>query len=48
MESILAHPKVKSAGSIELMCLDEKDPFYEKFAFSRDVGGVHLMRQKKN
>ena len=47
MDAILAHPKVKNAGSIELMCLDEKDNFYAKWGFSRDVGGVHLMRQKQ-
>lgn len=44
MELVLAHGDLKHVKHFELYCFSELSPFYEKFGFSTDVGGVKLMR----
>jgi GNAT superfamily N-acetyltransferase len=45
VERIFAHPELSAVRHIELYCLSELVPFYEKLGFSTDVGGVRLMRR---
>jgi predicted GNAT family N-acyltransferase len=46
IEKILQDSDLKKVKHIELYCLPELVPFYEKFGFSTDVSGVSLMRRK--
>jgi GNAT superfamily N-acetyltransferase len=46
MDQIVRHPKLESVKHIELYCLPEVVPFYEKWGFSTDVAGVTFMRRK--
>jgi len=45
MERILQHSDLRNVRHIELYCLPELVPFYEKLGFSADVSGVCLMRK---
>ncbi len=45
MEAILNHPELKHVRHVELYCLPELGPFYEKWGFSKEVGGIHFMRK---
>ena len=45
MYSIQNHPKLNEVKHFELYCLPEMEAYYEHFGFSKDVGGVTLMRQ---
>lgn len=46
MERITNHPDLEHVRHLELYCLPEMIPFYEKWGFSTDVSGVSLMRRK--
>lgn len=45
MDRVLADPRLASVRHIELYCLPELVPFYERCGFASDVGGVQLMRK---
>jgi GNAT superfamily N-acetyltransferase len=45
VERIFEHPELKAVKHLELYCLPELVPFYEKLGFSPDVGGVRLLRR---
>ena len=45
MEEMLAHPDVARARHVELYCLPELEPFYERWGFIGDIGGVRLVRR---
>lgn len=45
MDRIVAHPALAGVKHIELYCLPELIPFYERWGFSADAGGVVLMRK---
>jgi len=45
MKRIHEHPSLKNVKHLELYCLPELVPFYEKLGFVSDVGGVVLMRR---
>jgi GNAT superfamily N-acetyltransferase len=45
MSLILEHAKLKNVRTIELYCLPELVPFYERFGFTDDVGRLRLMRR---
>ena len=45
METVLNHPKVSLARSVELVCQPELIPFYQRFGFSDQVGRSQLMRR---
>ena len=47
LEIIKSHEKLKDVKHFELYCLPEMVPFYERYGFSREVGGVTLMRYEK-
>jgi GNAT superfamily N-acetyltransferase len=42
---VLNHEKLQGVGSFELYCLPELIPFYERHAFSDNVGNIRLMRR---
>jgi predicted GNAT family N-acyltransferase len=42
---ILNHEKLRDVACVELYCLPELTPFYEKHGFSGDVGRIRLMRR---
>ena len=45
LNAVLNHPELKSVRHFELYCLPELEPFYEKWGFSKEVGGVYFMRK---
>lgn len=45
MALILGHPDLKAVRSFELYCLPELEPFYGRYGFSGDTGGIRLMRR---
>lgn len=45
ISEILSHEKLRQVKHFELYCLPEMEAYYEKFDFSTEVGGVHLMRR---
>ena len=45
MEAVLAHPKLKHVDHFDLHCLPDMYPFYEKWGFTTDLGGVGHMRR---
>ena len=45
MEWVLSHPDLGRVKHFELYCLPELRPFYEKWGFVAEVGGVDLMRR---
>lgn len=48
MEQVLGHRDLAGVRNFELYCLPELIPFYERWGFSSDVGGVLLMRKKRD
>jgi len=45
MERLLDHPAVRGAHHVELYCLPELEPFYERWGFTGEIGGVRLIRR---
>jgi len=45
MEDLLAHPLLRKVQHIELYCLPEIEPFYERLGFTASIGGVRLLRR---
>jgi GNAT superfamily N-acetyltransferase len=45
IERIITHPSIRDVRHLELYCLPEMIPFYEKWGFSTDVSGVVFMRR---
>lgn len=46
VERILEHPYLASVKHFELYCLPELVPFYERWGFSGDTGGITLLRRQ--
>jgi hypothetical protein len=46
LDSVLAHPGLQGVKQFELYCLPELVPYYERWGFSTEVGGVVLMRKE--
>ncbi|MGD2139383.1 MAG: GNAT family N-acetyltransferase [Burkholderiales bacterium] len=44
IESIRTHEQLKGVKHFEMYCLPELVPFYSKYGFTEDVGGVRFMR----
>ena len=44
VDAVLAHPTVAACGHVELYCLRELVPFYERWGFTKDLGEVTFMR----
>ena len=47
MRRLVEHQDLRSVQHIELHCLPDLVPFYERFGFSTDVGGSVLMRRSR-
>jgi GNAT superfamily N-acetyltransferase len=47
IEHIIQHPDLNKVRHLELYCLPELIPFYEKLGFSTEVSGVCLMRRNQ-
>jgi predicted GNAT family N-acyltransferase len=45
MDRIVRHPELDRVKHFELYCLPDLVPFYEKWGFSTDVGGVAFLRR---
>lgn len=45
IQAIQQHRDLKHVKHFELYCLPEMEAYYEKFGFSKEVGGINLMRQ---
>jgi len=45
VERIMESPELRNVQHLELYCLPDLVPFYEKLGFSTDVSGVCLMRK---
>lgn len=43
IDSIVEHPQLQAVEYIGLYCLPEMMPFYERWGFTSEVGGVQLM-----
>jgi len=48
LDRVLAHPDLASVQHFELYCLPELIPFYARWGFSPDAGGVVLLRRQRN
>ncbi|TXI90239.1 MAG: N-acetyltransferase [Burkholderiaceae bacterium] len=46
LHDVTHHPAIKKVQHLELYCKDEMLPFYEKFGFSTELGGIQLMRRQ--
>lgn len=44
MEVVCTHPALAKVAHIELYCLADLVPFYERFRFTEDLEGLRLMR----
>ena len=45
MNSVINHPKLKDVEHIDLNCLPEMQPYYQKWGFTVDVGKLSFMRR---
>lgn len=45
LNDVTSHPDISKVQHLELYCKDELIPFYERFGFSIDIGGINLMRR---
>ncbi|MEZ2226306.1 MAG: GNAT family N-acetyltransferase [Microcoleus sp.] len=46
MDAVVNHPKLQAVERLGLYCLPKMIPFYERWGFSDDVGGVKFLRRK--
>jgi GNAT superfamily N-acetyltransferase len=44
MDAIVEHPKLKTVRHLELHCLPELIPFYQRWGFTDELGELHFMR----
>ena len=45
MNAVLNHVELKNVRHFELYCLPEMEAFYEKWGFTKELGGVNFMRR---
>jgi predicted GNAT family N-acyltransferase len=45
MDAVLNHPKLQTVEHLYLNCLPNMMPFYERWGFSDDVGGLKFLRR---
>lgn len=48
LEAVVHHPQLQSVETIALYCLPEMVPFYERWGFSNELGGIQLMLRSHN
>jgi GNAT superfamily N-acetyltransferase len=46
METIREHPQLRDVRHLELYCLPEMAPFYERWGFSSNLGGLVLIQSE--
>ncbi|MGC3981189.1 MAG: GNAT family N-acetyltransferase [Steroidobacteraceae bacterium] len=46
LERIISDPRVRNIKHLELYCLPELIPFYERWGFGTDIAGMQLMRRQ--
>jgi predicted GNAT family N-acyltransferase len=44
LNAIKSHPRIRPVKHLELYCVAELIPYYQRYGFSTDVGPVNLMR----
>jgi GNAT superfamily N-acetyltransferase len=47
VDHVLRHPDLVRVAHFELYCLPELVPFYERWGFSADVGGIVFLRRAR-
>lgn len=47
VDAVVAHPALKAVRHLELYCLPELVPFYERWGFTDSLGGLRLMRLER-
>lgn len=47
VDAILNHPVISRVKHVELYCQPDKVTFYEQWGFSKDTGGIVLMRKSQ-
>jgi len=45
MDSIINHNRLRNVEHFDLNCLPEMYPFYEKWGFTAELGGLGFMRK---
>lgn len=45
LDAVVQHPELKSVRHIELYCLPELMPFYQKWGFTAELGELKFMRR---
>lgn len=45
MDAVVNHPKLRQVETVDLWCLDEMVPFYERWGFQDQLGKVNFMRK---
>ena len=45
MDAVVNHPKLQAVERLGLYCLPKMIPFYERWGFTDDVGGVKFLRR---
>jgi len=45
MDAVVNHPKLKNVQHLELYCLPELEPFYERWGFTSELGRLRFMRR---
>lgn len=45
LDAIVGHPELQRVRHWELYCLPELIPFYERWGFTEDLGGLRFMRR---
>jgi GNAT superfamily N-acetyltransferase len=48
LDSIVYHPQLQSVEYLALYCLPEMVPFYERWGFTTEVGGLQIMLRPNN
>ncbi|YAF95842.1 MAG: GNAT family N-acetyltransferase [Nodularia sp. CChRGM 3473] len=43
MDAIIHHPQIRAVENIALYCLPEMIPFYQRWGFTNETGGIQLM-----
>lgn len=48
LDSLIDHPQLQSVEYLGLYCLPEMVPFYERWGFTTEIGGLQLMVRPHN
>ena len=48
MDTLINHPALSRVKHIDLQCLPQMFPFYQRWNFTNDLAGIHCMRRFHN